>query len=1014
MEIVSAQPKVETCGHFSIRGFVAEVRKKDMRISWPFPCEEQLDVLPPIHVPDYKYWKCKSCLKVARRENVEEIEEVSNPYRSGIPPNGTCSHLDAKKPPSGVIPEKEATEKKGKEIKDGSIRKPRTKKINPYGHKLPRMKSCMDHEVKNPTRLEDDAVNVAVHNSEESDHRSSDDEIYMSRLGGTGKRKRRKVRSLGNIMSRCDEKGAASSSSGSGASLGIDLNLSPTHQMIKTKKRKDMGNEDEEFLTTSSQNNLEITTESSADGKRHTVGTDQTVSSHKKKGKMIDNDNGDSSSLTPLGENEYAHVQCDGTTVVPFKPPKGVQDSNTEAPSAEGRLKNNRKKNLILNGKFPENSAKRMNILEKQSGQRDKRAFKQNCNGASEQASLDDITMEIVELMAKNKLERRMGASEVNNCQSGISTDTWNDPNLTNKTEAEILKFLQEKKSQQSKLQTCSRPSTNNYISEQARALNVFSVNHENSFSGAPFPVGISSRNSGDQTPFSVQSSNREVGHQNSTISLNQENPSSGAHQVFLGASSLHGNCDYQISTFSKNQNRPSTGAQLLVASSSRTSSQNFTFSQNHEKPPTGNQLHASSSSRKFTDFLVGNRNPQICLQTSEAYQSQLFLWQNSCRDEQRVWPPMMPNCLPFTNSKPGKFGAESNTGSRISHCLPLFPKGNKNGNQSVKPTDAARRAITSKQLANYLNNRQRNVSFETCKKTHPEYLFSCRERTQPNSHSVRPVHLYNKELIPATDLLRLMDAGMCPSTPVNVDNCHKLSQQCSSYPDHFQLEKSRLGHLQNKEASSLPSLSQYLNTNHYTAGSFGGKFPPTPEVNIASYSAAPVCEVGTSSLLQNSEIIKMDPWFRRNPEISNDPVKVKANIREPQSQTKTSRFSMSPSGNDTSGEDQESTLNLNLQKGILSTPAFRALKDSTNSLKSKGNNFKTSTLGKISCREGYCSVNRNPAEITLPEAVNEYMTEQGDAKYSKKKLSGERTDPAESVGSKRQKKVRFAALKDV
>ncbi|MCD7447827.1 hypothetical protein HAX54_035305 [Datura stramonium] len=60
---ISAKEKGE-CQHFSIRGYVAEMRNKDMKICSPFGSsrkpEEQL---PPLDVPKFKWWLCDKCLQ---------------------------------------------------------------------------------------------------------------------------------------------------------------------------------------------------------------------------------------------------------------------------------------------------------------------------------------------------------------------------------------------------------------------------------------------------------------------------------------------------------------------------------------------------------------------------------------------------------------------------------------------------------------------------------------------------------------------------------------------------------------------------------------------------------------------------------------------------------------------------------------------------------------------------------------------------------------------------------------
>ncbi|XAR69303.1 hypothetical protein NMG60_11000839 [Bertholletia excelsa] len=119
------------CEHFSMRGYVAEMRKKDMSICVPFSfdgnqnkLEEQIKILPPLDVAKFRYWRCPSCLHeigascapeeiggtssaaeepaggtsaaekpAGGTSAAEETEVVPNHHQSGSTSNGTCSHV---------------------------------------------------------------------------------------------------------------------------------------------------------------------------------------------------------------------------------------------------------------------------------------------------------------------------------------------------------------------------------------------------------------------------------------------------------------------------------------------------------------------------------------------------------------------------------------------------------------------------------------------------------------------------------------------------------------------------------------------------------------------------------------------------------------------------------------------------------------------------------------------------------------------------------------------------------
>ncbi|XP_024971054.1 protein EMBRYONIC FLOWER 1 [Cynara cardunculus var. scolymus] len=56
--IVKEKGDVQKCRHFSIRGYVAEMREKGRSNLLPF-----IEQLPPIDVPQFRYWLCQRCLQ---------------------------------------------------------------------------------------------------------------------------------------------------------------------------------------------------------------------------------------------------------------------------------------------------------------------------------------------------------------------------------------------------------------------------------------------------------------------------------------------------------------------------------------------------------------------------------------------------------------------------------------------------------------------------------------------------------------------------------------------------------------------------------------------------------------------------------------------------------------------------------------------------------------------------------------------------------------------------------------
>ncbi|XLS75648.1 hypothetical protein HN51_032513 [Arachis hypogaea] len=62
-DAIGDKASTRKCQHFSIRGYVSEIRKKDWKKCWPFPVNEseKNPSLPPLDVPTYRCFGCESC-----------------------------------------------------------------------------------------------------------------------------------------------------------------------------------------------------------------------------------------------------------------------------------------------------------------------------------------------------------------------------------------------------------------------------------------------------------------------------------------------------------------------------------------------------------------------------------------------------------------------------------------------------------------------------------------------------------------------------------------------------------------------------------------------------------------------------------------------------------------------------------------------------------------------------------------------------------------------------------------
>ncbi|XP_015945650.1 protein EMBRYONIC FLOWER 1 isoform X1 [Arachis duranensis] len=90
------------CQHFSIRGYVSEIRKKDWKKCWPFPVNESEEnpSLPPLDVPTYRCFGCESCHQESVTKDMDKDGQTDfNCCSSGCKSDTNCGKAAVK---SGV------------------------------------------------------------------------------------------------------------------------------------------------------------------------------------------------------------------------------------------------------------------------------------------------------------------------------------------------------------------------------------------------------------------------------------------------------------------------------------------------------------------------------------------------------------------------------------------------------------------------------------------------------------------------------------------------------------------------------------------------------------------------------------------------------------------------------------------------------------------------------------------------------------------------------------------------
>ncbi|QHN83165.1 Protein EMBRYONIC FLOWER [Arachis hypogaea] len=87
------------CQHFSIRGYVSEIRKKDWKKCWPFPVNESEEnpSLPPLDVPTYRCFGCESCHQESVTKDMDKDGQTDfNCCSSGCKSDTNCGKAAVK------------------------------------------------------------------------------------------------------------------------------------------------------------------------------------------------------------------------------------------------------------------------------------------------------------------------------------------------------------------------------------------------------------------------------------------------------------------------------------------------------------------------------------------------------------------------------------------------------------------------------------------------------------------------------------------------------------------------------------------------------------------------------------------------------------------------------------------------------------------------------------------------------------------------------------------------------
>ncbi|KAK9273992.1 hypothetical protein L1049_018806 [Liquidambar formosana] len=357
----------------------------------------------------------------------------------------------------------------------------------------------------------------------------------------------------------------------------------------------------------------------------------------------------------------------------------------------------------------------------------------------------------------------------------------------------------------------------------------------------------------------------------------------------------------------------------------------------------------------------------------------------------------MIPNHIPYGLNIPPSCAPQSINIDMISQGPGTMHKGKMNGNHDVD--------FLNLNVAN-LEKQHRNFSSETFNKIHAEYPYVCNHKgTELHPKLMGSLDIYSNETIPAMHLLSLMDAGM-RSTPFNMDGDTKFLER-SSFPHDYrskEFSEMDIGVYKTNHASRHLS-SDYYRKNHLS------------EKSCECSPAIPT--VSAFASFQNDVNFRRTAGFTGQvPLKPREKGKAKCSYSPTQNRGRKSQKSVSTSVG--LGKNHESIPVHDTRKRFLGTSDFmlcpsqcRTIENSTKCFELEAHSSYGTVWPVKSCSETeICSINRNPADFSIPEAGNVYTIGAEDLKFGKTIYSEDRSGLISIDGHKRQRIMKLNAVK--
>nr|AHZ89713.2 embryonic flower 1 [Dimocarpus longan] len=404
----------------------------------------------------------------------------------------------------------------------------------------------------------------------------------------------------------------------------------------------------------------------------------------------------------------------------------------------------------------------------------------------------------------------------------------------------------------------------------------------------------------------------------------------------------------------------------------------------------TSSSTHDSSQNCQWIGSIMGHRSSQTNAQTLESCNSCLSVPRQG-KEAASTWSSMIQNHMPFAYNNPQKHVGPSTSTDMFSHCTSNLRKGNLNGNRELN--------FLNLNVANHPEKHYRNIDSQILSKNMENPPFTCK-------HSgLGSLDLYSNETISAMHLLSLMDAGLSSSQPIEIDGTPKFQKRPSFPHDRHARDFSIFSSGGYKTSSTMkPSSYDYYGKNHLSENSRGC----SPAISNVDASGFPFqCNKGAK---KPTDLIGQSSLKFQERE------KAKGSASTSQNKGHKSNKSVLTIGG--SGINHGSVPVHSMPKMFLGDsdsmvlPLQRHVMENAPKHKLEAlDNPSTNWPLKSSSKTEICSVNRNPADFSVPEARNVYMIRGEDLKCRLPLSSGNRSgvDKLDRQKHKRQKKVTAA-----